>query len=332
MILADKIINERKKNGWTQEELAEKLSVSRQSVSKWEGAQAVPDLQKIIAMADIFGVSTDYLIKDEIEPDNLPVVIPTMEVSESVSDLKKVSLEDANEFLEISKKKAPKIANGVSLCIISPIVLIVLAGLSDSNKFGISDILAVTVGLIVLLTMVATAVFMFIVFGAPGKKYEFLEKCNIETAYGVEGLVKERKRTMESHRTTGIAVSVILCILSSLPLIITACLEVEEYIVTAMVGVLLIVVSVAVNMLVRIGVVWNSYLMLLEEGDFSVENKAANKKIEKVAGIYWSVVSAGYLAWSFITMRWDITWIVWPVAAILFGVVSATIRTLSHKD
>ena len=67
MILADKIINERKKNGWSQEELAEKLSVSRQSVSKWEGAQAVPDLQKIIAMADIFGVSTDYLLKDEIE-------------------------------------------------------------------------------------------------------------------------------------------------------------------------------------------------------------------------------------------------------------------------
>ena len=48
MILADKIINERKKNGWSQEELAELLSVSRQSVSKWESAQAVPDLAKII--------------------------------------------------------------------------------------------------------------------------------------------------------------------------------------------------------------------------------------------------------------------------------------------
>ena len=67
MILADKIINERKKNGWSQEELAEMLSVSRQSVSKWEGAQAAPDLNKIIKMAEIFGVSTDYLLKDEIE-------------------------------------------------------------------------------------------------------------------------------------------------------------------------------------------------------------------------------------------------------------------------
>ena len=66
MILADKIINERKRCGWSQEELADQLSVSRQSVSKWEGAQAVPDLQKIIKMAELFGVSTDYLLKDEI--------------------------------------------------------------------------------------------------------------------------------------------------------------------------------------------------------------------------------------------------------------------------
>ena len=51
MILSEKITEERKKNGWSQEELAEKLSVSRQAVSKWESAQSTPDLQKIIRMA-----------------------------------------------------------------------------------------------------------------------------------------------------------------------------------------------------------------------------------------------------------------------------------------
>ena len=51
MILADKIIEERKKNGWSQEELAEKLGVSRQSVSKWEGAQSVPDLNRLLEMS-----------------------------------------------------------------------------------------------------------------------------------------------------------------------------------------------------------------------------------------------------------------------------------------
>ena len=54
MILADKIIDLRKKNGWSQEELAEKLGVSRQAVSKWESAQAIPDLGRVLAMADLF--------------------------------------------------------------------------------------------------------------------------------------------------------------------------------------------------------------------------------------------------------------------------------------
>ena len=59
MILAEKIMEERKKNGWSQEELAEKLSVSRQAVSKWESAQSIPDLQRVIQLSEILGVSTD---------------------------------------------------------------------------------------------------------------------------------------------------------------------------------------------------------------------------------------------------------------------------------
>ena len=67
MILADKIIELRKKSGWSQEELAEKMNVSRQSVSKWEGAQSVPDMERILRLSEIFGVSTDYLLKDDLE-------------------------------------------------------------------------------------------------------------------------------------------------------------------------------------------------------------------------------------------------------------------------
>lgn len=51
MILADKIMNLRKKAGWSQEELANQLNVTRQSVSKWEGAQSIPDLDKVIQLS-----------------------------------------------------------------------------------------------------------------------------------------------------------------------------------------------------------------------------------------------------------------------------------------
>ena len=70
MIFADKLMALRKKSGWSQEELAEKLGVTRQSVSKWEGAQSVPDIDKILQLSRLFGVTTDYLLKDELgEPE-----------------------------------------------------------------------------------------------------------------------------------------------------------------------------------------------------------------------------------------------------------------------
>ena len=62
MNFADKLIALRRKNGWSQEELAQRLDVTRQSVSKWEGAQSVPDLDRILALSRLFGVSTDYLL------------------------------------------------------------------------------------------------------------------------------------------------------------------------------------------------------------------------------------------------------------------------------
>ena len=62
MLLSEKILMLRKKQGWSQEELAEKLGVSRQSVSKWESASASPDISKLVEIADIFEVSTDYLL------------------------------------------------------------------------------------------------------------------------------------------------------------------------------------------------------------------------------------------------------------------------------
>lgn len=67
MIFADKLIRLRKQAGLSQEELASEFNISRQSVSKWEQAQSIPDLDKIIQLSTFFNVSTDYLIKDEIE-------------------------------------------------------------------------------------------------------------------------------------------------------------------------------------------------------------------------------------------------------------------------
>lgn len=67
MKLSDKIIGLRKSKGWSQENLAEKLNVSRQAISRWEGSVAKPDAANIIQLSKLFGVSADYLLNDEYE-------------------------------------------------------------------------------------------------------------------------------------------------------------------------------------------------------------------------------------------------------------------------
>lgn len=68
MTVSEKIYTLRTRLGLSQEELAEKLGVSRQSVSKWETGQSVPDLEKIIKLADLFGMSVDELVREEERP------------------------------------------------------------------------------------------------------------------------------------------------------------------------------------------------------------------------------------------------------------------------
>lgn len=67
MTLGEKIFKLRTRQGFSQEALGEKLGVSRQSVSKWETNQSVPELDKIVALSEVFQVSTDYLLKEKEE-------------------------------------------------------------------------------------------------------------------------------------------------------------------------------------------------------------------------------------------------------------------------
>lgn len=332
MILADKIINERKKCGWSQEELAEKLNVSRQSVSKWEGAQATPDIQKILKMADLFGVTTDYLLKDEIEPENYIPESPVPTDSGDAEDVRRVTLEEANEFLSIERNNARKVANGVSLCIASPVLLIVLGGFAEEAKYSVTEGLAAGLGLAVLFAMVAVAVYRFVVCGIKIKPFEYLEKDVIETAYGVDGMVRERKKEYASRRWNDLAIGVILCVLSVVPLVVAGSSNASDSFMCIMLGLLLILVAIGVNRIVNASIIWSSYEKLLQENDYSRREKKKSKHLDEVSGIYWCVVTAAYLAWSFVTDAWDKTWIVWPVAGVLFAAVVGITKALTKVD
>lgn len=328
MILADKIINERKKNGWSQEELARKLSVSRQSISKWESAQAVPDLQRILKMAEIFGVTTDYLLKDDIDVDSTDVSEFSASADGNGEPLRVITLEQAGEFVKNQKEVAPIIANAVSLCIVSPTALIVLAGLYDTMGF-MSENLATGIGLFAMILSVAVAVYLFITASSKSTKFEYIKKETFETAYGVEGMAKREYEEYLPIRTRRIAFGVVLCILSVVPLIVCACInEKAEGLLIACLGIMFVAVAIGVNLIVRSSFVSGAYDKLLQRNDYTVDSKKAEKTVEKISGVYWPIVIAIYFIISFTKSNWGETWIIWPVSAILFSAVSAIIKLI----
>ena len=321
MILADKIINERKKNGWSQEELAEMLEVSRQSVSKWEGAQSVPDLARIIKMAEIFNVSTDYLLKDEIEPENTPMSYPAVseEPSIDIKERRRVTLEEASEYLSIRADVMPKVGLGVFLCITCPVMLIFLEGASSFSSLGLTSEIAAGVGLFFLFAQIGIAVALFIRSGLKQEKYEFLEKETFETAYGVDGMVKEKMVAYEHKNTMALVIGVLLCIFCPVPLVVCSALGANGFPIICLVCLLLIMVATGVYSFIAICGMFSSYKILLQDGDYTPEKKAISNKIGPIAGVYWMVIVAAYLAISFITGSWKMTWIIWPVAGVLYA-------------
>ena len=318
MILADKIIDLRKKNGWSQEELAEQLGVSRQAVSKWEGAQSMPDLEKILQMSRIFGVTTDYLVKDELgEPSY------TADDGEAGTvKRRRVSLEEANAFLAAKAATAKPRAWAVFLCIVSPICLILLSAAADTGRYGISENAAAGIGLCVLFALVAGAAAVFISCGERMKRFAYLDSEVFETEYGVTGMVRERQKQYQPTCSKYQIAGTILCILAVVPLLICATLSNDDFVACIGVALLLLLIGFGVVLHVLAGSYQESAQKLLQEGKYTVRQKT-DKTQSTLEAVYWPIVTAAYLAYSFFTDDWGRSWIIWPVAGVLYAAIAA---------
>ena len=327
MILADKIIDLRKKNGWSQEELAEKLGVSRQAVSKWEGAQSVPDMARVLQMSELFGVSTDYLLKDSLE-----MAEPAEDAPSDSLPIRTVGMEEANAFLAAREVNARHIALGVLLCILSPVCLILLCGAQEFGYVPLSEAGAAGIGVAVLLLMVGGAVALFVTSGLRTGRFEYLDALPIDTLYGVDGMARERREQFRPTRDRQLTLGIVLCVLAVIPVFLSLVLYGEEDHFGHLIAValLLVLVGIGVLLIVRSSILWGSYQRLLEEGDYSRAGKETSRVAAPFNSIYWGLVTAGFLAWGFLGNAWDRCWMVWPVAAVAYGAIYGIVRALRH--
>ncbi|MBR5095110.1 MAG: helix-turn-helix transcriptional regulator, partial [Oscillospiraceae bacterium] len=263
MILADKIVDLRKKNGWSQEELAEKLDVSRQAVSKWESAQSVPDMSRVLRMSQLFGVSTDYLLKDEMEA---PAESPVAEDAGALP-VRTVGMEEANAFLSAQEKSARHIALGVLLCILSPIWPILICGGQEQGLIRLSASQAAGLSVPLLLLMVGAAVALFVTTRLRMGRFAYLDALPIDTLYGVDGMARERREQFRPTRNTQLTVGIVLCVLAVIPVFSSMLFfgAGENFAHLVAVSALLALVGVGVLLIVRSSILWIGFQKLLQE-------------------------------------------------------------------
>lgn len=226
------------------------------------------------------------------------------------------------EFLEDRKDFARKISFGVAVAIMSAVPLIFLQGM----RF-ISEDLSSAIGVGLLIIMIAFAVSIFIPQGMKISKYSEFEFKDIEmTTQKKLQVEKEEERYQDIYRRK-LSIGIPLCVVAVLPVIFISILfEEQETLLLTAVCFLLIVIAIGVKMIVEGSILNDSYSILLQKGDY--RNKKINTLLDSIGGVYWTLAAVIYLLWSFLTWDWHITWMVWPIAGVMYGLISAIVSLM----
>lgn len=324
MILADKIIRLRKQLGWSQEELAEKMHISRQSVSKWESANSIPDLNRVIKLAEIFDVSTDFLLKDEIE-------VEDSFNKEKLSDVIQVNLEQASKYVESKMAVSSLITKGVVLCLCSVVPLFFFLAMAETNRLNLTGNAATAIGIVALLVLVAIAVKSFISTNEYERDITSIEKEKFELAYGVHGIFQEKLQKFRPSYNVRLSLGIFMFIVSFVPLMLVSLFYRGSDITLMMLIVLLFFIVVGIYIVAPVSAKFDAYNNILKDHSVQTEKSRRIKRAEKLAAFYWPLLTAIFLGWSLWTMNWGVTWILWPVGAVFF-VALVGLMELMDKD
>ena len=249
-----------------------------------------------------------------------------------MSTARRVSMEEANAFLSVKAITSKSIALATFLCIISPICLLILGAISEVPEYGLADNVAGGIGMIILLIVVTLAVAIFISSGRKTAAYDYLEKEEFESEYGVHGMVTERKMQYSKTYAKNNTIGVSFCIMALIPLFVGAIFnDNNELLLVIMLSVSFVLAGIGVIYFISSGILWASYDKLLQEGDYSKEKKKNQPITTTLSVTYWLIATAIYVGYSLSTNNWGYSWIIWVVAGILFPAIIMFANLLGKK-
>lgn len=218
-------------------------------------------------------------------------------------------------------RRAWIISVGVLLCILSPVSNI----FCDALEVDRYENLLVGIGACIMFALVAAAVVLFVLAGGVAKDWK---EGNFRLDEEAEQYVQKEKRKKSGVFQLFIAVGIAVCVLSVVPPIIVDSLDIKDPWEELSGGMFLILVAIGVLMIVYGAIKKENYDRMLHLGEHGIENVKyetvyKNPFVDTFMSVYWNTVTCVYLCWSFLTFDWHISWIVWPIAAVLYNILKS---------
>ena len=296
MSLSENLQNLRKIKNMSQEELAEKLNVSRQAVSKWESGNGYPETEKIISICEIFDCSMDELVKGKIS-----------------DDIKS----EKNNYDRVMTKTAKGISIAIAIILLSTAIMQTILGLApDKNaeeQYSLFGVIAVLIG-------VCIAVPMFIINNT--KLNDFKKKNPLIANLYSESELDEGKSKYTKY--TAIGISIILMGVVVMMLLLGLKIFREDSCLP--VAILMYFITIGASTIVYSDKMKDKFDIEKYNKENTDEYKKSETKIGKVCGVIMLITTIIFLIWGFTLNMWNINWIVFPIGGILCGIVGIVLK------
>ena len=295
MSLSENLQNLRKIKNMSQEELAEKLNVSRQAVSKWESGNGFPETEKIIKICEIFECSMDELVKGKI-----------------TEDVKK----EKNDYDKVMSKAAKEISLGIGIILLGVSVMLTLIGIATTEQAQETNAL---IGVVSILIGVIFAVPLFIINGT--QIGDFRKKnptiANIYTEEEIDTAKSKYTKTL------ALGISIILVGVVVMMALFASNIFGESPIPVAF---LMYFVTIGVTTIVYSAKMQEKYSIEEYNKENTPERQKEEDKIGKICGVIMLIATSIFLIWGFCFNGWHIGWIVFPIGGILCGIISTVLK------
>ncbi|MFA5605649.1 MAG: permease prefix domain 1-containing protein [Leucobacter sp.] len=292
--------------------------------------QVIRDFGNIAEVAPVLGITS------EIAPQPAPAVgeVSTAEGTEPASpgvprapQHPAITMEEARGYADAQHRIRFRVSVAVALFVLSPILLIVLPAAAEAGAVPFASGAATAIGLLVVLVMVAIGVVMILSTTREMAPYARVSEGRFSPDPEVSQWAEQLAQEHERGRIRALQVSVVLWVLSPAPLLAFALLleGSERQGLWSVVGVALVLILVAAGLAIFLPAAWARSVADRIGGSSSTRSPANDERsiVSVIAAIYWPLLTAIYLAWSFIGNAWGISWVVWPIGAVLFGAIAA---------